>query len=143
MKILVINGPNLNMLGARDTNFYGSETMDDIESEMRSTYPQIEFDFYQSNIEGEIVNRVQSATGSFDALIINPAAYSHTSIAIRDALELCTIPKIEVHLSNIASRDDFRSKSLTASKTDGYITGFKKHGYFAAVFLIQRIMNEK
>jgi 3-dehydroquinate dehydratase-2 len=140
MKILVINGPNLNMLGARDTSYYGKETLASICTELQSTFADIEFEFYQSNIEGEIVNKIQSASTIFDALIINPAAYSHTSIAIRDALEICSIIKIEVHLSNIANREDFRNRSITASKTDGYLSGFKKESYFAAVYLIKRIL---
>jgi 3-dehydroquinate dehydratase-2 len=136
MKIVVINGPNLNMLGARDSRLYGGLSLQDIERELKVEFSDIEFEFFQSNVEGEIVNKIQSSSNLFDAMIINPAAYSHTSIAIRDALEICNIPKIEVHLSNIANREDFRSRSITASKTDGYVSGFKKYSYFAAVYLL-------
>jgi 3-dehydroquinate dehydratase-2 len=138
MKIVVINGPNLNMLGARDSRLYGGLSLQDIERELKVEFSDIEFEFFQSNVEGEIVNKIQSSSNLFDAMIINPAAYSHTSIAIRDALEICNIPKIEVHLSNIANREDFRSRSITASKTDGYVSGFKKYSYFAAVYLLLR-----
>ncbi len=142
MKVIVLNGPNLNMLGARDKNSYGTLTLEEINKTMTAEYPDIEFEFFQSNLEGELVTKIQSAASDFDGLIINPAGYSHTSVAIRDALEICKIPKVEVHLSNIANREDFRSKSITAAKTNGYISGFKINSYLAAVFLLKRLWKE-
>ena len=142
MKIIVLNGPNINMLGARDKNNYGDLTLEEINKSLIEEFSGIEFDFFQSNLEGELVTEIQKASVIYDALIINPAGYSHTSVAIRDALEECSIPKIEVHLSNIADREDFRSKSITAAKTNGYISGFKLYSYFGAVYLIQKILPE-
>lgn len=140
MKILIINGPNLNMLGKRDPIQYGKTTLSDIEVLIRTEYPEINFEFYQSNIEGEIVTTIQNAPANYDALIINPGGYTHTSVAIKDALEIVTIPKIEVHLSMLASREAFRQKTITTQSTDGYISGFKENGYLAAVYLIQKIL---
>jgi len=143
MKILVLNGPNLNMLGARDESQYGKLTLADIEQILKSEFTSYAFEFYQSNIEGELIDRIQKAGNYFDGLIINPGGYSHTSVAIRDALEICKIPKIEVHLSNLADREEFRKTSITASKTNGYISGFKDLGYLAAVYLIKKIREQK
>ncbi|MBN1300278.1 MAG: 3-dehydroquinate dehydratase [Melioribacteraceae bacterium] len=143
MKIIVINGPNLNMLGARDHHQYGTESLENLESELKRNFEDVDFVFVQSNLEGEIINFIQGASDNYDALIINPAGYSHTSVAIRDSLEICKIPKIEVHLSNISDREDFRSKSITASKTNGYISGFKKYSYFAAVYLAKILIANK
>lgn len=143
MKIIVLNGPNLNMLGARDENQYGKMTLAGIEELLKTEYPDFKFEFFQSNIEGELIDHVQKAADNFDGLIINPGGYSHTSVALRDALELCRIPKIEVHLSNLADREDFRKHSLTASKTNGYISGFKEDGYLAAVYLLIKIRDKK
>lgn len=140
MKILILNGPNLNMLSKRDKNKYGNKDLNDIETLVKNEYPQITFTFYQSNIEGELVSRIQDADEHFDALIINPGGYSHTSIAIHDALELCKIPKIEVHLSHLANREDFRQNLITAKKTNGYISGFNENSYLAAIYLILKIL---
>lgn len=140
MKILILNGPNLNLLSKRDKNKYGNKDLNDIETLVKNEYPQITFTFYQSNIEGELVSRIQDADKHFDALIINPGGYSHTSIAIHDALELCKIPKIEVHLSHLANREDFRQNLITAKKTNGYISGFNENSYLAAIYLILKIL---
>lgn len=142
MRIKIINGPNLNLLGKRDNQLYGSLTLEEINQKIITSFPQIEFVFFQSNIEGEIVEQVQKAN-IFDALIINPAGYTHTSVAIRDALETLSIPKIEVHLSNLSTREYFRERQLTTSKCDGYISGFKQNGYLAAVFIIEMMLNNK
>jgi 3-dehydroquinate dehydratase-2 len=139
MKLLIINGPNLNLLGQREKSNYGELSLSKIEEIVKSEYPDDNFTFFQSNHEGEIIDQVQSATENYDALIINPGGYSHTSVAIRDALEVATLPKVEVHLSNISARDDFRHRSITAPMTDGYLSGFKEKGYLAAVYLIKRI----
>ena len=140
MKLLVINGPNLNLLGQREKSNYGALTLDDIEKVVKSEYPNDEFTFFQSNHEGEIIDQIQNATENYNGLIINPAGYSHTSVAIRDALEVAKLPKIEVHLSNISARDDFRHRSITAPMTDGYLSGFKEKGYLAAVYLMKKIV---
>jgi 3-dehydroquinate dehydratase-2 len=136
MKIIVINGPNLNLLGARDKSKYGSLTLEEINSIIENEYPKVEFEFYQSNLEGEIINKIQIAADHFDALIINPGGYAHTSVAIKDALEVCKITKIEVHLSHLLQRESFRQTLLTAGSCDGYISGFKEKGYLAAVYLV-------
>ncbi len=139
MNILVINGPNLNLLGKRDPEKYGSVTLDEIEGTIKSEYPNDNFQFFQSNLEGEIVNQIQDAPNNFDALIINPGGYTHTSVAIRDALEIINIPKIEVHLSNLSTREDFRKVMITTGSSNGYISGFKEKGYLAAIYLIKKL----
>ena len=143
MKILLINGPNLNLLGDRDKTQYGKLTLKNIEEKLLNEFPQIDFTFYQSNVEGEIINAIQKARKVSDGIIINPGGYGHTSVAIRDALADCKLPKIEVHLSHLANRENFRQTLITASGCDGYISGFKEDGYSAAVFLIiKRIKKE-
>ncbi len=140
MKILVINGANLNLLGKRDPNAYGSLTLNDIELLLTKEFPDIEFNFFQSNIEGEIVNIIQQANNMYDGMIINPGGYAHTSVVIKDALEICTIPKVEVHLSHLAKRENYRQTLLTAQSCDGYISGFKEKSYLAAVYLIKKLI---
>ena len=144
-KIILINGPNLNLLGNRENNIYGNHSLEEIkkQSEEKSAELNLECFFCQSNNEGELINFIHSVEKEYDGLIINPGGYSHTSIAIRDALEICKLPKIEVHLSNLASRDEFRNKSITAAKTDGYISGFKELSYVAAVYLLIKIREKK
>jgi len=137
MRILIINGPNLDKLGQRDSSQYGNKTLTDIKDEILSEFPNDEFEFYQSSIEGEIVDKINSIGNRFDGLVINPGAYSHYSIAIHDALETCAIKKIEVHLSNLTKREDFRQNLLTARKCDAYISGFKEKTYTIAVFSIK------
>jgi len=143
MKIICINGPNLNLLGKRDKSHYGKFSLSDIESIIKKEFPKISFTFFHSNIEGEIVNIVQEANSKYNGLIINPGGYGHTSIAIKDALEFCSIPKVEVHLSHLANREDYRQKLLTASGCNGYISGFKEFGYLAGVYLIQKLIENK
>ena len=138
MKILIINGPNLNLLGERPNEFYGSNSLSDLEMNIKQEYPQHNFEFYQSNHEGKIIDKIQGANKLFDGLVINPGGYSHTSVAIKDALELVNIPKIEVHLSNLAERESFRHTMLTASNCDGYISGFGEKSYMAAVYLLEK-----
>ena len=131
MKILVINGPNLNMLGTREPDKYGTKTLKDIEEFILQEAQKlnVEISFYQSNIEGEIVSKIQEAKGNFDGIVINPAAYTHTSVAIRDALLAVAMPAVEIHLSNIHTREDFRKISLTAPACLGQITGFGANSY--------------
>ena len=143
MKILIINGPNLNLLGERDKTQYGNLTLSDIHDKLTEEFPEINFEYFQSNLEGEIIEKIQNARNSnIDGLIINPGGYSHTSVAIRDALELVEFPKIEVHLSNLAQREEFRRTSITASVCTGYISGFKELSYLAAVYLIKKLHNK-
>lgn len=143
MMITVINGANLNLLGKRDPNEYGSFTLNEIENELRKEFPDLLFDFFQSNVEGDIINKIQKCDGLVDGLIINPGGYAHTSVAIRDSLSELKIPKIEVHLSQLLNREEFRQILLTASACDGFISGFKHLGYSAAVFLLLKILQIK
>jgi len=140
MRILILNGPNLNLLGARDKNHYGSLSLQMIEEKLREEFPKIKFTFFQSNLEGELINQVQDAIKSFNGIIINPGGYAHTSVALRDSLAECNLPKVEVHLSHLANREKFRQNLVTASGCDGYISGFKEIGYLAAVFIIQKMI---
>ncbi len=142
MKILVINGPNLNLLGKRDPDKYGNLTLENIESVVTKSFPEIDFIFFQSNHEGEIVSKIQSVEESFEGLIINPGGYSHTSVAIHDALAECKLPKVEVHLSHLTQREDFRQTMITAKAVNGYISGFKEIGYLSAVFTIQQLLKK-
>jgi 3-dehydroquinate dehydratase-2 len=144
MKIVVIQGPNLNMLGVRDQNIYGPMKLEDIHAQMKTFAEQNKFDieFFQSNLEGEIVDRIQECMGDADGIIINPAAYTHTSIAIRDALSAVKIPAIEVHLSNIHAREEFRHTSLTAPVCAGQIVGMGPFGYHLAMVGMTQILNE-
>ncbi len=133
-KILVIHGPNLGLLGERKPEVYGRYTLDDINSELKSLAEQadIEIDFFQSDSEGEIVSKIGQAKGQYNVIIINPAGYTHTSVAIRDAVEAAGIDTIEVHLSNIYSREEFRNKSLIVPVCVGQISGFGKNSYVLA-----------
>ena len=138
MRFLIINGPNLNQLGQRDTSHYGTKTLENIQDILVSEFPDDEFEFFQSSIEGEIVDKIISIQNNFDGLVINPGAYSHYSIAIHDALESCKVKKVEVHLSNLAKREDFRQNLLTAKNCDAYISGFKENVYIIAVFSLKK-----
>ena len=140
MKILVINGPNLNILSKRDETKYSSLSLDQIIKLLIQEFSSMKFESFQSNIEGEIVTKIQDAENEFDGMIINPGGYSHTSVAIMDALEICKIPKVEVHLSHLANREDFRQTLLTAKNTNGYISGFKENSYLAAAYLLQKLI---
>lgn len=140
MKILVINGPNLNMLSKRDESKYSSLSLEQIIKLLIQEFPSMKFESFQSNIEGEIVTKIQDAENEFDGMIINPGGYAHTSVAIMDALEICKIPKVEVHLSHLANREDFRQTLLTAKNTNGYISGFKENSYLAAAYLLQKLI---
>ena len=144
MKIAVIQGPNLNMLGVREQNIYGPMTLDQIHEQMKATAAQngVELEFFQSNLEGEIVDRIQECLGETDGIIINPAAYSHTSIAIRDALSAVSLPTVEVHISNIYKREEFRQTSITAAASTGVITGFGPFGYHLGLLSLTQIISE-
>ncbi len=144
MKIVVIQGPNLNMLGIREQHIYGPMKLEDIHEQMKNFAEQngVEIEFFQSNLEGEIVDRIQECLGDADGIIINPAAYSHTSIAIRDAIAAVELPTIEVHLSNIHAREEFRKHSLTAEVCAGVIAGVGPFGYHLAMIGMLQIINE-
>ncbi len=144
MKIVVIQGPNLNMLGLREQNIYGPMKLDDIHAQMKSFAEQnnVEIEFFQSNLEGEIVDRLQEGLGDANGVMISPAAYTHTSIAIRDAISAIQIPTVEVHISNIHQREEFRHTSITAPVCSGQIVGFGPFGYHLAMLSIIQIMNE-
>ena len=131
MKILFLNGPNLNLLGTREPEVYGRTTLSDIETQVRSRAAElkIEVDFRQTNLEGDLVNWIQDAKGKFQAIVINAAAYTHTSVALRDAISAVGIPTIEIHLSNIHAREEFRHKSLIAPVCKGQICGFGSKSY--------------
>ena len=131
MKILFLNGPNLNLLGTREPDKYGSQTLSDIEVYVRdiASTMHVEIEFYQSNIEGELVDKIQQAKGVFDGIVMNPAAYTHTSVAIRDAILAVCVPTVEIHLSNIHTREEFRKTSLTAPACIGQITGLGANSY--------------
>lgn len=141
-KVLVINGPNLSLLGKRQPQIYGNYTLQDICNEMLKVAEaeNIHLDFFQSDSEGEIVTKIGQAKDSYDFIIINPAGYTHTSVAIRDAIEAVAIPCIEVHLSNIYKREEFRHRSLIAGVCLGQIAGFGKDSYILAVMAISRIL---
>lgn len=132
MKILIVNGPNLNLLGTREPDIYGSVSMEDYLKNLKIEFSNHEIDYFQSNIEGELINRMHE--NDFDALIINPGAFTHYSYAIADCLKNIQKPKTEVHISNIYKREEFRQKSVTAANTDGILSGFGMKGYRIALF---------
>jgi 3-dehydroquinate dehydratase-2 len=144
MKIAVIQGPNINMLGVREQHIYGPMTMNQIHEQMTATASQndTQLEFFQSNLEGEIIDKIQECLGEVDGIIINPAAYSHTSIAIADALKAVSLPVVEVHISNIYHREVFRQKSVTAASSTGVITGFGPFGYHMALISLSQIVSE-
>jgi 3-dehydroquinate dehydratase-2 len=145
MKIKVIHGPNLNLLGIREIQVYGPMKLEDINKNMEAVAKQngFEIEFYQSNHEGDIVDAIQEClTDKTDGIIINPAAYTHTSIAIRDAIAGVNLPTIEVHISNVARREEFRHKSLISPVVAGTITGFGPFSYHLALIAMMQILNE-
>ena len=141
-KILIINGPNLNLLGNREKKFYGDTSLKKIESlcEIHCKKINIECSFYQSNHEGELIEAIHSADSDFDGIIINPAAFTHTSIALLDALRATSKPKIEIHISNIYAREDYRRKSITSEAVNGVICGFGENGYVLAIEAIKNLI---
>ena len=144
IKILVIHGPNLNLLGKREPEIYGKVTMESINKKLKEIAgkKKVALDIFQSNHEGEIVDKIGKAGNKYDAILINPAAYTHTSVAIRDAISAIDIPTVEVHLSNIYAREDFRHISLISSVAKGQVSGFGADSYFygldAAINLVRK-----
>ena len=141
-KILIINGPNLNLLGSREKKFYGNTTIKKIKSlcEDQCKNYGMECVFFQSNHEGELIEKIQSVDKDFAGIIINPAAYTHTSIALLDALRATSKPKIEIHISNIYAREDYRRKSVTSEAVNGVICGFGEKGYVLAIDAIKNLI---
>ncbi len=133
MKIIIINGPNLNLLGTRETNVYGDQTFEEYFKMLQSKFPSLELSYYQSNVEGELINKLHEVGFSTDGIIINAGGYTHTSVALRDAIAGINSPVIEVHISNIFAREDFRHISLIAPKCKGSISGFGMDSYRLAV----------
>ncbi|MBS1557782.1 MAG: type II 3-dehydroquinate dehydratase [Bacteroidetes bacterium] len=133
MNIQIINGPNLNLLGQREPSVYGSESFDAFFEKLKSSFPLVELKYYQSNIEGEIINKLHEVGFSFDGIILNAGAYTHTSVALHDAIGAIKTPVIEVHISNVYAREEFRHKSLITSKCQGLITGLGLEGYKLAL----------
>jgi 3-dehydroquinate dehydratase II len=137
-KIAIINGPNLNLLGKREPEVYGKESFEDYLAQIKSKYKDVAFSYFQHNVEGELVNYIQQVGFSHDGIVINPAAYSHTSIAIADAIGAVSAKVIEVHISNIFAREAFRHHSFVSNKVIGVISGLGLYGYDAAIdFLLQ------
>lgn len=140
MNITIIHGANLNLLGTREPTIYGNETLEQINQYISSEFTDIDFVFYQSNIEGELINKIQEASLKSDAVVINPGGYSHTSVAIADAIAASKIPIVEVHLSNIFARESYRHFSITGSKCIGTISGFGKHSYILGIEALLKLL---
>jgi len=138
MKIAIINGPNLNLLGKRETNVYGQASFDTFLEKLTAKYPNIEFYYYQSNLEGDLINKIQECDTNFKAIILNAGGYTHTSVAIADAVGSISTPVIEVHISNIFAREEYRHVSIVGAKCIGNISGFGLSGYELAVEAILR-----
>lgn len=140
-RILLLHGPNLNMTGVREREIYGAETLEDINEELLQYAKElgVELEIFQSNHEGALIDRIHQAYGNKDAIVINPGAYTHYSYAIRDAIAAVCLPAVEVHLSNIHQREEFRHTSVIAPVCKGQICGFGKWGYFAALELVNRL----
>ena len=133
MQIAIINGPNLNLLGKRETDIYGSETFESFLEKLKAKYPAVDFHYYQTNVEGELIDEIQRVGYSFDAIVLNPGGYTHTSVALGDAIAAIKTPVIEVHISNIFGREDFRKLSHVSGKSVGVISGLGLKGYELAV----------
>lgn len=133
MKIAIINGPNLNLLGKREPGIYGSRSFEDFFRDLQDKFSDVMFSYYQSNVEGEMINKIQEYGFDYDGIIINPGGYTHTSVAIGDAIAAITTPVIEVHISNIAAREEFRRISHVSAKCKGTIAGLGMEGYELAL----------
>ncbi len=133
MKILIVNGPNLNLLGKREPEIYGSNNFDTYFQKMKASYPQIEFQYFQSNSEGALIDKIQECGFSYDGIVLNAGAYTHTSVAIADAVRAVTTPVVEVHISNVFQREEFRHHSFLSDACKGVICGFGLESYRLAV----------
>ena len=144
MKIIVLNGPNLNMLGIRKPEIYGIETLETLNNYVKESFPDIDLEFFQSNHEGELIDKLHFAHKSYQGVILNPGALAHYSYALRDAVEACILPVIEVHLSNTSSREAFRHSSVISAVSAGSISGFGKYSYVLAIqSLIYRLKKKE
>lgn len=133
MKIQIINGPNLNLLGVREPSIYGNTSIEDYIIELKSIYTTLEIEYFQSNVEGELINKLHDVGFSFDGIILNAGGYTHTSVAIADAIAAIKTPVVEVHISNIYAREEYRHVSLTGKNCQGVLTGFGMNGYRLAI----------
>lgn len=133
MKMLIINGPNLNLLGKRETDVYGNQDFESYFNQLKDKFPSIELEYYQSNVEGELINKLHEVGFSFDGIVLNAGAYTHTSVAISDAIAAISTPVVEVHISNIHAREEYRHLSLITGNCVGMITGFGLKGYEMAI----------
>ena len=133
MKIQIINGPNINLLGKREPSIYGSQSFEDYLVELKQAYPQVEFEYFQSNIEGEMINKIHQIGFDYDGIVLNAGAYTHTSIALQDAIRAVTSPVVEVHISNVHAREEFRHRSRISCACLGVIAGFGMNSYRLAV----------
>lgn len=139
MKIAIINGPNLNLLGTREPGIYGNQSFEDYFEQLKEKFPSIEFHYYQTNVEGELINEVQRVGFSYDGIVINPGGYTHTSVALGDAIAAIKTPVVEVHISNIFSREEFRKLSHVSGKSVGVISGLGLSVYeLAVIYFIGR-----
>lgn len=143
LKIAIINGPNLNLLGEREPDIYGNNSFEDYFQKLNNLFSDVELTYYQSNVEGELVNYIQQARNTVDAMVLNAAAYTHTSVAIADAVAAIKTPVIEVHISNIFAREEYRHHSLTAPHCVGSITGLGLKGYELAIQFLQEHLSSK
>lgn len=142
MKIIIINGPNLNLLGVREPGIYGSQSMEAYLPKLRERYNNVEIEYYQSNIEGELIDKMQQVGFSYDGIVLNAGAYTHTSIALLDCIRSLRTPVIEVHISNVHSREDFRNRSMISSGCHGVIAGFGLDSYRLAVEALIEMMRK-
>ena len=133
MKIQIVNGPNLNLLGVREPGIYGSESFESYLAKLREQYPDVEIEYYQSNVEGELINKIQEVGFSFDGIVLNAGAYTHTSIALHDCIRAIKCPVVEVHISNVHQREDFRHHSFISTACKGVICGFGLNSYRLAI----------
>ena len=133
MRILIINGPNLNLLGQREPGIYGSESFDNYLDQLRRRYPDVQIDYYQSNVEGELINKMQEVGFAYDGIVLNAGAYTHTSIALQDCIRSLKCPVVEVHISNVHQREEFRHPSMISCACKGVICGFGLDSYRLAV----------
>lgn len=143
MKIQIINGPNLNLLGKRETSIYGNQSFEDFFTILQKRFPSEELHYYQSNVEGELVNKLHEVGFNFDGIVLNAGAYTHTSVALHDAIGGIKTPVIEVHISNVYAREEYRHKSLITSKCIGLLTGFGMEGYAMAIDYFKNIKDKK
>ena len=133
MKIQIVNGPNLNLLGVRELGIYGSESFESYLPKLREQYPDVEIEYYQSNVEGELINKIQEVGFSFDGIVLNAGAYTHTSIALHDCIRAIKCPVVEVHISNVHQREDFRHHSYISAVCKGVVCGFGLNSYRLAI----------